>query len=421
MYYYNGTLTITEKSAESVYYDGITYFCTNATRTAEVRSVDNGLMSVVIPYSISYKGKAYEVISIGDGALSNRTFDYVSLPSTISSISSSTFYNSMLGALIWYANSSLSSSVFTNMAMPTNSNFLLYVNSKSCAPSNVSNVVVGSVASKITLEDGKDTRFYCPKAFTAQTISYTHHYGMTTGGNGKGWETIALPFDVQRIEHKTKGVLTPFALYSDMMTQRPFWLYELGSNGFRKTDAIRANTPYIIAMPNDPKYDDEYILAGDVTFSATNATVVETTSVSRLTSNGKKLVPAFAVVNSASSVYPLNVNNNLISYNGSYDAGSRFISNLRATYPFEAYMTTSSSAARSLTIEFEDEVTGIDEIPLKEQRGGIVKVYTLTGLLMFSVPQSEFAEKWQRLPSGVYIVNGRKMIKSDDAQYNIVQ
>ena len=419
MYYYNGTLTITEKSTESVYYDGITYLCTNATRTAEVQSVDNGLMNVEIPSSVSYKGKTYEVTSIANSAFSYRTFNYVALPSTITSITSMTFYSSMLGALIWNANSSLSSSVFNYMAMLTNSNFLLYVNSKSYAPSNVNNVVVGSTASSIVLKDGIDTRFYCPRAFTAQTISYTHHYGMTTGGNGKGWETIALPFDVQKIEHKTKGVLTPFAVYSDMMTQRPFWLYELGSNGFRKTDAIKANTPYIIAMPNDPKYDEEYILAGDVTFSATNATVIETGSLTMSISNGKTFIPAFAVEQKASTIYALNVSNELTVNTTSYDPGSRFVPNLRQVYPFEAYMTSSSSA-RSLVIEFEDELTGFDEVPLKEQRSGIVKVYTLTGLLMFSVPQSEFADKWQSLPSGVYIVNGQKMIKLD-AQYNIVQ
>ena len=305
--------------------------------------------------------------------------------------------------------------------MLTNSNFLLYVNSKSYAPSNVSNVVVGSTASSITLKDGIDTRFYCPKAFKAQDITYTHHYGMTTGGKGKGWETIALPFDVQRIEHKTKGVLTPFALYNDMMTQRPFWLYEFGSNGFRRTDAIKANTPYIIAMPNDSKYDEEYILAGDVTFSATNAQVYETESLVKPSSNGKTFAPAFAVVNSSTSVYALNVSNDLTYYNGSYDAGSRFVSNLRNVYPFEAYMTTSSSGARTLAIEFEDGATGIEDMPIMYRSEGRVKVYNLTGLLMFSVPQSDFAEKWKYLPSGVYIVNGKKMIKTDDAQYNIVQ
>ena len=421
MFYYNGTLTVTEKSVESVTDDGITYLCTNTTRTAEVQSVDYGMMNVEIPYSFSYNGKTYQVTSIANGALSNRIFNYVSLPSTVTTISSTTFSNSRLGALIWNANASLSSSVFNNMAMLTNSNFLLYVNSKSYAPSNVSNVVVGSTASSITLKDGIDTRFYCPKAFKAQDITYTHHYGMTTGGKGKGWETIALPFDVQRIEHKTKGVLTPFALYNDMMTQRPFWLYEFGSNGFRRTDAIKANTPYIIAMPNDSKYDEEYILAGDVTFSATNAQVYETESLVKPSSNGKTFAPAFAVVNSSTSVYALNVSNDLTYYNGSYDAGSRFVSNLRNVYPFEAYMTTSSSGARTLAIEFEDGATGIEDMPIMYRSEGRVKVYNLTGLLMFSVPQSDFAEKWKYLPSGVYIVNGKKMIKTDDAQYNIVQ
>ena len=415
MYYYNGTLTITEKSAESVYYDGITYLCTNATRTAEVQSVDNGLMNVEIPFVVSYKGKTYEVTSIANSAFSYRTFNYVALPSTITSITSMTFYSSMLGALIWNANSSLSSSVFNNMAMLTTSNFLLYVNSRLYAPSNVSNVVVGSTASSIVLKDGIDTRFYCPRAFTAQTISYTHHYGMTTGGNGKGWETIALPFDVQKIEHKTKGVLTPFAVYSDMMTQRPFWLYELGSNGFRKTDAIKANTPYIIAMPNDPKYDEEYILAGDVTFSATNATVLETGSLTKSSSKGMTFIPAFAVKDKASSVYALNVSNELV-YNSSANPGSEFVSDLRRVYPFEAYMTTSSSAARSLSIVFDDGTTGVDEIPQREQKVGLMTVYTLTGMLMFSVPQSDFAEKWKSLPSGVYIVNGQKMIKTENTQ-----
>ena len=72
-------------------------------------------------------------------------------------------------------------------------------------------------------------------------------------------------------------------------------------------------------------------------------------------------------------------------------------------------------ADRSFGILVNDsENTGIDEILQNSQKGSLVKVYTLTGLLMFSVPQSGFAEKWQDLPSGVYIVNGQKMIKSDE-------
>ena len=413
MSYVSGTLTITEKKEVKFSDKGVSYIGTNATKTAIVESVTSDITNVDIPQSVAYNDKTYIVTSIKNGAFSNRIFNYVSLPSTMTSINYSTFNNSVLGALIWKADISLSSSIFSNMAISTSSNFLLYVNSKSYAPSNVSNVVVGSTASSISLADGTNTRFYCPKAFTAQNITYTHHYGMTTGGNGKGWETISLPFDVQKIEHNSKGVLTPFLQYYDMMTQRPFWLYELRSNGFRKADGIKANTPYIISMPNDSKYDQEYILSGDVTFSATNAQVYQTESLTKPYSNGKTFVPAFAVVNSSSSVYALNVSNNLTSNNSSYDAGSRFISNLRNVYPFEAYMTTSSSAARTLSIEFEDGTTGIEEIPLNGQSNKVVKVYTLTGILVFSAHQNDFTEKWNNLPSGVYIVNGQKMIKSE--------
>ena len=63
-----------------------------------------------------------------------------------------------------------------------------------------------------------------------------------------------------------------------------------------------------------------------------------------------------------------------------------------------------------------NENTGIDKISLNGQKDGMIKVYTLTGLLLFSIPHNEFAEKWQALPSGVYIVNGQKMIKSDDTK-----
>ena len=110
------------------------------------------------------------------------------------------------------------------MAISTKSNFLLYVNSSSYAPSNVTNVIVGTSANSITLTDDTYTCFYCPKEFTAKTISYKHNYGMTTGGNGKGWETIALPFNVKKISHSSKGVLTPFASYQSGTDQRPFWL-----------------------------------------------------------------------------------------------------------------------------------------------------------------------------------------------------
>lgn len=358
IYYVNGTLTVTEKSQATFTKDGITYMTTNNMKYVEVISVEDGKMNVDIPSSVTNNGKTYQVTSISNSALSYRTFNYVSFPSTITSLGSSVLYGSTLGALIWNSNTYLSYNLFSYCAMKTQANFLLYVNSKSYAPSNVRNVIVGSSASEIVLADATNTWFYCPKEFTAQTISYTHHYGMTTGGNGMGWESISLPFNVQKIEHQTKGTLTPFASYDPSNNyQRPFWLYEMGSSGFRRTSTINANTPYIISMPNNSSYDDYYILAGDVTFSATNAKVKATNSLVTVSSGNKQFTPAFSLVNRASTIYALNVTNSLVSNSSSYDAGSRFISNLRKVYPFEAYMTTSSTSSPVLQIEFEGDAT----------------------------------------------------------------
>ena len=105
---------------------------------------------------------------------------------------------------------------------------------------------------------------------------------METGGNGKGWETIALPFDVQRIVHSTRGEIVPFAGYGSASNRKPFWLGNMSASGFKRASSIQANEPYIIAMPNNSKYNNDYNLAGDVTFSADNVQVAKTPTFSGL-------------------------------------------------------------------------------------------------------------------------------------------
>ena len=190
----------------------------------------------------------------------------------------------------------------------------------------------------------------------------------------------------------------------------------MGSNGFVKAKIIEANTPYLISMPNNTAYDDYYILKGDITFSASKATVNVSNSLKKTTHGDKTFVPTFAKVKRVSTVYPLNVKNKLISASGGYNFGSRFISNLRDVYPFEAYMTSSSAGAPYLSIEFDDGTTGFEEILFNSHPSSLnapcIKVYNLNGQLLFSVNQQEYSEKWNQLPSGVYIVNGRKTVKN---------
>ena len=398
------------ETEENFVYNGIRFRGTIATLKAQVIGVETNMESVEIPASVVYVSRTYSVTSVADDALAG-TFNYISLPSTVTSLNSNSLRQSDIGALIWNANKSLSANVFSNVPFDVSSNSLLYVNAASYAPSNVKNIVVGNTAKAVSLSDAGG-QFYCPKEFVAQNITYTHNYSMTTGGNGQGWESIVLPFDVQRISHSSKGEIVPFAAYNvNDRSQRPFWLYRFGASGFVRSSSISANTPYIIAMPNNTIYDDEYILAGDVTFSATNVSVKPSSQLSVSTSGGKTFTPAYQKIERSSSVYALNVNNRNASSSGGYDWGSRFIGNLRDVYPFEAYMLASSAEAREfIEIEFEDVATGLDGIPMRNDSERKVAVYSISGQLIMLEKRGLLDEKLQSLPSGIYIVDGNKTV-----------
>ena len=112
---------------------------------------------------------------------------------------------------------------------------MLYVKDTPYAPATIQNVVVNGIASRIVLTDASTgNNFYCPQAFSAMQISYTHNYQMQTGiDEVKGWETIALPFNVQAVSHAAKGAIKPFASWKNGDSEKPFWLYELTGSGFR--------------------------------------------------------------------------------------------------------------------------------------------------------------------------------------------
>ena len=360
--------------------NGVTYQGTKSSKTVVVKAVDTKQMSVEIPASVSYDGTTYQVTGIADDA----------------------FKGSNMAALVWNVEAALPNNAFNNTSI--GSNFLLYVKQASFAPSSIKNVIANGTVSSIVLSDDGGP-FYCPQAFTARSISYTHNYSMETGGNGKGWETIALPFDVQKISHNTRGEIVPFPAYNSSSNQKPFWLGNMSASGFKRASSIQANEPYIIAMPNNSKYNNDYNLAGNVTFSAENVQVGKTPTYSGL------FLPAFETVPQSSTVYALNVNNRNVKYSGNYDAGSRFIANLRDVRPFEAYMTGSSSTRGIIEINFDDGATDMLDILLPTDESQEVTIHTLSGLQITRTTQLDFDTVWQQLPKGVYIVNGKKLIK----------
>ena len=371
---------------------------------------------VTVPASVLGNGKAWTVKGIEDNTFNgNNDLISISLPSSLAveTTGISLFAGcTSLAAITWNGSFQMTDDM---LGAVNNKNLLFYANNASYAPASVKNVVVNGMAKEIALSDAEsNNNFYCPKEFTAEKISYSHRFGMESGYEGKaqGWESIALPFTVSEITHESKGKLLPFGSWDSNSSEKPFWLCKLNSSGFSRATTIEANTPYIICMPNNgDRYDEEYCLSGNVTFSATNVKVSASNSVATSKSNSKTFIPAFCTQDKSSTVYALNVNNSYHSELGGYTEGSAFVSDLRKVSPFEAYMTTSdSNAKRAFLIDFS-ETTGIDEIPTTDMKDGIHKVYNLNGqLLKQTNSQQELNETLRQLPAGVYVVNGKKTI-----------
>lgn len=344
--------------------------------------------------------------SIPSEAFANMNLEWYVSPYNFTSVGSGIFKGcDKLAALTWNSSSiELPEDVVTDVANP---NMLVYAKAQSMIPYAMKNVIVNGVANNIVLVDSAgNNNFRCPEEFLARRITYTHNYQQETKqGQTQGWETLALPFTVSKITHETKGEITPFAVEG---AERPFWLYELGGNGLEKATEIRANTPYLICMPNDDAYGDEYILGGRVTFSATNVTI--TTSGGTTVSRGdRQFVATYQRVASSSDVYALNVNEVV----GDNPVGSVFVQSLREVRPFEAYSVHSTNRARIITVSSlgGGDATGINDLIQNnavESADGVVKVYSLSGAL---IKQGKREEVLRSLPNGLYIINGKKIIK----------
>ena len=339
-------------------------------------------ITLEVPAKVNYQDVEWTVTGIDNGALAN---------------------NPDLAAVVWNPDVAFTEQV-------SNPNFLLYVNQSKYAPSSIKNVVVNGTANSITLMDAASgNNFHCPQAFTALKISYTHNYSMDTGiGKAQGWETIALPFDVQKVTHESKGEIVSFANWRSGDAKKPFWLMQLSGSGWTMATSIKANTPYIISMPNNDEYKAGFLLNGRVTFSAENVNVAKTENLSTVNYSDRTFIPTFSSMEKNNDVLALNVVNDIERVTGGSTEGSTFVKNLRSIHPFEAYMTSTSST-RSIAID-EGMATGIIELITALSDEGDLRIYNLNGQLIKIEEGRSMDEVMRELPAGVYIVNGKKMI-----------
>lgn len=324
-----------------------------------------------------------------------------------------------LAAIEWNSTNKVPEDIVGDAELP---NLLLYVKNASSAGNVFKNVVVDRTAETITLQDSKSSNFYCPHEFTARKITYTHNYSQATG-NGKcmGWETIALPFAPTSIHHAKNGQMAPFA--AGDAAKKPFWLSELTEGGFVNSDAIAANTPYIIAMPNNDHYADEYILAGDVTFEGSNVKVLASSDLNYGSKGDKTFVPNF-MNTGRDECMTLNVGE---EYQG-HAVGSIFVQSLRNASPFEAYVTVEGmkQMPRRQVFCIDGTETGIEAIEARSitvkaanntifvlgtTAGDVVRLYNTAGSMIHSSVAYDESVQIKNVNAGIYIVT----VSRDDA------
>ena len=315
-----------------------------------------------------------------------------------------------LTSIIWDNPTPLTNSDLQGLDNP---NMLIYVSNASLAPER-DNVVVGNdstgyTAMNIVLTDVEEGNndFYCPIAFVADMISYTHEYRQQTEiGVARGWETIAMPFTVQTIMHEKNGLIAPFG--SDASTKH-FWLRQLTQQGLARAIQIEANTPYLISMPNNDAYPAELNLAGRVTFSS-QQTLVPVTQANGMeapiaTGGMVMIQPNFKRQSAMDMIYTLNVG----VPRGDRPEGSVFEANYRSVRPFEAFTVHHGDGPAPQFISITDinngGATGIEDVIIPMSDGSDENWYDLQGRKIVNGKSVN-----GKLPHGVYIRNGKKTV-----------
>lgn len=264
------------------------------------------------------------------------------------------------------------------------------------------NVIIDGVADNIALTDGYN--FKCPLDFTAHNISYSRVF--TTGANlTGGWTTITVPFDVQTV--KADGeTIDWFHKATDV--DKDFWMKRFASDEptmvyFDYADVMEAGKPYIIAIPGDA-WGSQYDLTGKtISFEATD---VEVSGASRPNVNGSSYNFHGTTSKAAhSNIYALNNNGDRFELT----TASKQIDAFRGFFEPISY----GAVAPALIIRHGDgSTTGLNDLRGVTTRDASDNtLYRLDGTKVRSLRPTEDGSVTSGLPKGVYIMNGKKIIK----------
>ncbi|MBR5963713.1 MAG: M6 family metalloprotease domain-containing protein [Bacteroidaceae bacterium] len=379
--------------------DGIAYnYLDQEARLLTVTSLNNQRKyegHIVIPEKVQIEGITHEVASISTGAFfACPDLLSVTVPKSIREVGKSLFCGCRnLCYIDWYASVALTDSQLTGC----NPQLLLFDFSGTCSGCSLPCVVKDGHAESLTVY--LNYPFLNPRPFTVGHIQYSKDFSQHTYiGSASGWETVVLPFDVQRIENETKGVVTPFG---DESSEWHIWLGTFNGTSFQQASAIKSNVPCIVSCPYSDGYDPGHTISGALTFSADNAVVEQTTDVPPVEGSLFRFVPVYKKIYKSPSIYVLNTYD--YSKEGTY-AGSEFQPDVMSLRTFGAYMEQRSSSAPSIfrignLPSEEKKAADTVEEPLRED------IYSISGQLI-----RKAGEQGSSLAKGIYIQGGKKII-----------
>ena len=283
-----------------------------------------------------------------------------------------------------------------------NPNTLYYMEESESSPTGLSgkNVIKGDVAKNIALTDGYE--FYVPKRFKATNITFSRTPTIGTNGSG-GWTSIVMPFDVEELTVNDEK-LDWFK--SDTDYGKNLWVKEFqGISGqntvcFGYAQKMIANNPYIMAVPNS-KWGKKYDLVGKkLVFHGSNAILEKEPSI----------LVGSDLMNFRGTYTTLNTTNTYVLNS----TGTKFSFGSNKVKPFYGFFVAKDLdvfGVGDLNIgSFEDETNGILML-FETDDNQTVDVYNVSGMKVGTAEMQNGVVNLGNLPKGVYVVNGKKIMK----------
>jgi hypothetical protein len=280
---------------------------------------------------------------------------------------------------------------------PANPNTLFYIGDAAEMPAGTTNIVRGGVCEELVLEDGYP---FAPRvAFTARKVTYKRTFATGYGRNGGGWTTVVLPFSVGSVKAEFQGQYYPIDWFrTDVDTGKHFWVmgfaYEEGGVvNFGHAREMKADTPYIIAVPNGEWGSGADLTSTPMLFEGADA-YVNPAARPMVMGQRFRMSGTYIPATPADDFYKLDYQ------------GAAFVRSTGATEPFRAYFLSNEGLYYDvMNIGLVGgTANAIGTLPLPAD--GVspdADVYDLSGRRVGTMRQS------QRLGRGIYVVGGKKV------------